>query len=351
MRTPDGSIVRSDGTLVFMSFERFRRDVCEGDCCFLCGTSQSMAAFNNEHVIPDWLLRTFKLHQRTITLPNRTTFRYGRYTVPCCMDCNSWLGKNIEEPVKELLLGSYDDAIASVSNGGAYPLLVTWLYLVFLKTHLKDTKLRLHRDLRKSREPMSSLLDLSSLHHVHCVSRALFVGTEVHQSAFPTFVMLPARTGFGEDFDYCDLSHHMAMLLQVRDKCLLLALDDSGMAGHASAPFLNIVEGPVTVFQQRELLARIAFANLWMKERPTFRTEFDNATEQSRILADVPDTFEVERHRPEDFGELLSFLVDEHLKQMVNPDLETIRAEVRSGRRTFLTDENGKFLVRSLERT
>lgn len=349
MRTEDGSIVRSDGTVVFMSFERFHRDICEGNCCFLCGVGQSETLFNNEHVVPDWLLRAFNLHDRTIVLPNQSLMKYGQYTVPCCKGCNSWLGANFEEPVREILMRPYHEVVERVYEG-ALPILVSWLYLLFLKTHLKDTKLRLHRDRRKSNSPMSSLLDLSSLHHVHCVARSRFTGTKIDPSAFPSIAILPAKIGFGNDFDYCDLSHCISMLVQIRDTCLLIALDDSGMSQHASAPFLNLARGSLTVIQQRELLARIGFANLMMTERPSFHTMFDPASEESVILASVPDTVEVGKHLPEDYGELFYGLVEGSLRAMGGPDAERICTEVRSGQITFLVDSDRNFNERSIVR-
>jgi hypothetical protein len=81
VKTTDGSIENSDGKVIFFSFDRFMSDIVLGNRCFVCGISPKVAAFNDEHVLPDWLLRKYRLHQKTITLPNRSTFRYGGFTV------------------------------------------------------------------------------------------------------------------------------------------------------------------------------------------------------------------------------------------------------------------------------
>ena len=89
MKTADGSIKDSDGKVIFFSFDRFMSDIVQGNCCFVCGVGPAEAAFNDEHVLPDWLLRKYRLHDKSVTLPNGTQFRYGGFTVPCCARCNA----------------------------------------------------------------------------------------------------------------------------------------------------------------------------------------------------------------------------------------------------------------------
>jgi hypothetical protein len=102
-RTEDGSVLDETGKVVYFSLERFVRDVCLGDCCFVCGASPADVPFNNEHVIPEWLLRRYDLFARTLILPNGTTVRYDRYTVPCCTPCNTLMGRVIEQPMREII--------------------------------------------------------------------------------------------------------------------------------------------------------------------------------------------------------------------------------------------------------
>jgi len=87
--TEDGSIVDGTGKVLFFSNQRFVDDICLGNCCFICGAQPDEKPFNNEHILPEWLLRRYDLFSRTISLPSDRTVRYDRYTVPCCVDCNS----------------------------------------------------------------------------------------------------------------------------------------------------------------------------------------------------------------------------------------------------------------------
>src|SRR5436305_11527020 len=108
MKTADGSIERSDGKVVFFSFERFMSDIVQGNCCFICGVSPDASEFDNEHILPDWLLRKYGLHDKTITLPNGRTLRYGGFTVPCCVRCNAVMGEQFENPISAMFANGSD---------------------------------------------------------------------------------------------------------------------------------------------------------------------------------------------------------------------------------------------------
>src|SRR6185503_14209856 len=100
-RESDGSVVDEHGRIVYFSRQRFVNWICEGGHCFICGANRANTAFNDEHIIPAWLLRRFSLFDRSIRLPNGTDIRYDRYKVACCADCNSQMGREIEARVSE----------------------------------------------------------------------------------------------------------------------------------------------------------------------------------------------------------------------------------------------------------
>jgi hypothetical protein len=143
-KTHDGSIVDTSGRVIYFSTERFVNDICLGDCCFICGAKPSEKKFNNEHILPEWLLRRFDLFARVITFPNDTTVRYDRYTVPCCDECNSLMGEVVEKPISEVVEGGAQ-AINDFASKGNLLKLVVWMGLIFLKTHLKDRSLQSFR--------------------------------------------------------------------------------------------------------------------------------------------------------------------------------------------------------------
>src|SRR5690242_14546242 len=112
--TDDNSIYDQGGTYVFIGIQQFVRDIVNGNCCFLCGTSDTLVSFNNEHVMPDWVIRRFGLERASITLPNGAHVKYPECKVPCCQSCNTWLGENVERPMSTLLGMSPRDVVSAM---------------------------------------------------------------------------------------------------------------------------------------------------------------------------------------------------------------------------------------------
>ena len=135
--TEDGSIIDRAGKVIFFSAQRFVDDICLGNCCFICGARPEEKPFNDEHILPEWLLRRYDLFTKTITLPNDRMVRYDRYTVPCCADCNSLMGRLIEEPVSQVVQAGTDAVIEYIKKDGGLKMFI-WTGLIFLKIHLKD---------------------------------------------------------------------------------------------------------------------------------------------------------------------------------------------------------------------
>ena len=205
-KTKDGSFLDSDGKVLYFSTERFIRDICEGDCCFICGISRSEANFNDEHVLPKWILRKCDLYKQSITLPNRTPFRYDKYTLPCCIECNSLMGKKIEEPIRNLIAQGFEAVTQHIEREGAW-LFFVWLSLIFLKTHLKGKNLRYHRDRRQEDYKLFDTYNWEELHHIHCVARSFYTGCEIDPKIMGSFLTIPAKMGSNyQDFDYLGLA-------------------------------------------------------------------------------------------------------------------------------------------------
>jgi hypothetical protein len=183
---PDGSIVHEDGRILFFSLERFRRDIVAGECCFICGTSPAHTGFNDEHVIPDWILDELHLKGKRMGLPNATNFGYARYKIPCCTACNSLLGKKFEEPVSDLLKSGYGNLSSYVSKEGPW-LLYIWLALIFFKTYLKDRFLRLNLDARLGSEKIADIYDWNTMHHIHCLVRAVYTKVSLDRRIIGSF--------------------------------------------------------------------------------------------------------------------------------------------------------------------
>jgi hypothetical protein len=226
-KTEDGSIVDNAGKVIFFSKDRFVADICLGRCCFICGAQPESKLFNDEHIIPEWLLRKFDLFQRTITLPNGRMARYDRYKVPCCQDCNSLMGKQIEERVSRVVCAGPEAVQKHIAEGNGLEFFV-WMGLIFLKTHLKDRDLRVNLDLREPDEKIADAYDWDTLHHIHCIVRCFFNGANIEKDVFGSIGAFAANSQGTEDqFDYGDLYIAQTMLLRMGDVALIVTFNDA----------------------------------------------------------------------------------------------------------------------------
>ena len=352
-KTMDGSIIDDGGRVIFFSKERFVHDICLGKCCFICGIPPNEAEFNNEHVLPKWLLRRFSLFSSTVRLPNETAFRYDRYTTQCCVECNTMMGELIEKPMSEVVSGGARAIYEFIENGGGFKFVV-WMGLIFLKMHLKDRDFRLHRDSRKGEETISEFHSWDELHHIHCIVRYFYNDCQIEKEAIGSFLCMSVRREMPpEKFDIAELSQAQTMLLRLDDVGLLAVFNDSHVTMNSYLPYVKRMTGAVSELQLRAIMVDLAFLNLHLKLRPEFHNEFDMENERYRIFAKQPEQFEsVELdytirgkmiHRA--FGDVLLIPgLAEHTRDQI---LESIE----SGTFSFLFNDKGEFIEQTLVTT
>ena len=344
-KTEDGSVVDGEGKVIFFSTERFVNDICLGDCCFICGAKPGERQFNNEHILPEWLLRRYDLFAKTITLPNEVPVRYDGYTVPCCAECNSLMGEVVEKPISEVMRGGVDAINDFVSKGDLLKVFV-WMGLIFLKTHLKDRELRVHLDARKGEEKIAEEYEWDLLHHIHSVVRCFFTGCFVEIEAIGSFLTIPVKAQASPDrFDFADLYLAQTMLLRVNDTAMLTVFDDSGAAMNFFWQKLEKINGPVSELQLREIMVELAYLNLHLKERPTFHTEFDLANEKCRIIGKRPKLALMDLNR-QLRGQMLHHAVKYALPhiRMAGQTKEEMLEAIKAGNLTFLFNDDGAFI-------
>lgn len=340
---PDGSVQTKEGDVVFFSMSRFRSDICEGNCCFICGVSPSVRNFNDEHVIPQWLLREQGLFQKMISLPNGQSYRYDRYKIPCCVRCNALLGEKVERPVSQIVKGGMEAVADHLTKEGPW-LFFTWLALLFFKAHLRDRAFRWSLDMRKESFFISDTFDWEELHHVHCIARSFFTQPEVHAKVLGTFLAVPASLIESvEQFDFGAVYLTKSIFFCFRDIAIISILNDSSaclsLEREKSLPKIN---APLSSLQIRELAARLGYLNLLIKERPIFHSEFDDNS--YRISATLPEFIEVEEWDSKVYGQILYDACQAYLNSLRGPHVREIEDHVLNGRYTFLFDSKGEFI-------
>jgi hypothetical protein len=349
VKNQDGSIETDDGSVVFFSYERFVSEICEGSCCFLCGVDPSESEFNDEHIVPKWILRKLDLFSKSITLQNGAPIPYGQYTLRCCVECNSFLAREFEDEIGKVVTAGLDSVNNYVRSMGQEKLFV-WLALIFFKTHLKDTKLRLHLDPRNGPEKISSLYGLGVLHHIHSLIRALRLGVEIRPECIGSMVILPAKNLEHDlNYDYRDASNANTILLRIGEVAFIAVLDDSGAAAYFFSEQFKRITGPLSSLQLREVLSHLTLINLKLKYRPTYYTLVNSYKNKVFLCAALPENMELEGFESEEFGDILFANVSSWMDIIESPDGEFNEKNIREGRYHFLFDENGKFISNSLE--
>lgn len=294
VQVENGTVLDDQGLIVAFGYDKFVSDICLGDGCLICGASPTEKEFNDEHVLPKWLLKHAGLFDQFITLPNTTKIKYGQYTLPCCADCNSFYGKNLEEKVRPLITGGYSN-FKNVITEETAEVVYIWLAFVFFKTHLKDTLLRLYQDRRKGDEVIASKYNWAWLHHIHAVIRSVYTGAKLEKGCIGTFVALHADPGdLATPFDYRDINGINTVLLRIGDIALLASLDDAKLSSHFLSGHIGEVKGkPMSPIQLREMLAHLSFVSGNLIERPLFRNEYEIESRQSTIKSAIPERKEL----------------------------------------------------------
>ncbi|WP_026135718.1 hypothetical protein [Nafulsella turpanensis] len=340
------TIKNTGGKILLFGLDEFKENIVKGDSCFICGASPESKEFNNEHVIPDWVLRRFSLNDKFVTLPNNTKFRYNQYLIPCCKDCNTELGQFYEIPISALLSKPYEEVVSELEmDYEKFELLFRWLNLIFLKTHLKDKTILQNRDKRKGEGVIADKYFWEDLHHIHCIARAYYTKAKISSRAIGSFWILKAASNINPDnFDYVDNHTGKTVMVQIGEIYLIAVLDDAGAGFSLINNDLSRIDGELSPLQAKEIVAHLSYINLNLKERPIFSSQFSRSLDRYMISVQTPDDFELfEQHeRVSSPQEILAFYSEVTLPDI--PEREKVIQEVRDGKRQFLFDGEGRFI-------
>jgi len=339
------TVIDSNGKVLLYSVDDFYTRIVVGDDCFICGASRDSKKFNDEHILPDWLLTKYELHNKWISLGNNANFQYGRYTVPCCEECNSNLGKQIETPISQLLKLPYSEICKAISTDqNNLILLYNWLLLIFFKTHLKDKEFNWNMDRRKDNIKISEIYDWQDMHHIHCMIRKDYTNAMVDTATIGSIFILPAiEHSLIEPFDFGDNYAGKTIMIRLDGFCVVSVLNDSCAAYNFLRDELSYISGPLTPQQLREVFALMTYININLKFRPRYYSEFSDNGDY-HIKANIPKKLELvdEKDRVVTQGELLFTFCKDMVGQI--PDKESILSEIKEGKRRYLFNENGDFL-------
>ncbi|KKR21559.1 MAG: hypothetical protein UT48_C0006G0011 [Parcubacteria group bacterium GW2011_GWE2_39_37] len=340
MYTVQAKTIVKGGKVVLFSVEEFKNKVVKNNNCFICGVDKNVKIFNEEHILPKWLLKEYNLYNQQIVLTNTAHLKYGQYKISCCKSCNSELGKVIEEPISRLWKLPYKDFcnILANSNENLFALF-KWLSLIYFKTYFKDSSLNWHLDKRKEKRKISDNLEWSEMHHLHCIIRSHFTKAIVNSNVIGSIFIFPAIEHQSiEPFDFVDSLHGKGIMIRMNQICVMAILNDSCGTFSIAKDFVKKINGPLTPLQLRDMFSHLIYINMHLAERPTYYSEFKN--NNYFIEAKIPKKVSLSNETITRGNILFNLCKDMFKKEK---DEEIILSQINDGGRQFLFNEKGKF--------
>lgn len=338
----NNTVIDDDGKIIFFDKESFEDKIISKSHCFICGKSRETKEFNDEHIIPNWILRRYNLHDERITLPNSNSVAYRSYTVPCCVECNTLLSEEYETPISALINDGYQATKDYISINGP-GLFFKWLSLIFFKVYLKTTQYRYELDFREDDSKISDYLFWESMHHINCIVRSVYTNVKIDCHVLGSFLMLPIKTDeiFGE-FDYADNFDGKGILLRLGDIAFISILNDSSASYQLFLEKLESINSSISPIQLREILSVLVYYNLSLKVRPEYFSEFEK--EKYLINAELPKNIEMSEFDNSVFGEILYKNTEDIVAKMKDENKAEIIDSIKKGHYSFLFDNQGRFI-------
>ena len=338
-QTKDG-----EAKVIYFGIEDFKSIIVNSDACFMCGELRHTKVFDDEHVIPDWVLRRYDIQNHRITLPNGAFVRYAQYKVPCCRACNNQLGITIENPISKLLTLSYPEICALLKDDVEIRhKLFRWMCLMYVKTHLKDRSYDISVDRRKDDGKIGDYYDWAEMHHVHCMARAHISEATIDSAVYGSLVILPSLIiPSQESFDYIDNLGAQTAMVQIGGILVYAVFNDSGCAGQMCLPLIENISGPVSPFQNKEIFAHLSYISQNLEAKPRYNSNLIEG--KYFIKADFPEG-SPRLLQPEVVS--LGSILHHYINLLLSHEVENraqILDEVKAGRRGYLFDEAGNFI-------
>lgn len=149
-----------------------------------------------------------------------------------------------------------------------------------------------------------------------------------------------------EAFDLIDLSYAQTMAIRMDDFVLFAVFDDSCAVVHGVKSWIDLIQGPLSPIQIRELAVHFGCCNLHLENPPQFRTRVENGTPPKVFIDGSHEGEPKFRDKDQEmFGKMMASFLKDHLQNM---DIDGYTREeafekVRAGKMSFIMDDDGKF--------
>lgn len=183
--------------------------------CVYCDVALSKESRTEEHVFPQWVIRTFPVRPEFLRTANGQRKKFSSVTVPCCFPCNQLFGQ-LEKIVSHIV-----SAGSEVENSTAYIFLCAWsakiiLGILYLEWPYIDWK----SPERSFQIPDDVAFSIGMYRHfLACILRNGFVhGT-------PATIIALEVTDHPKEFGFLDGNKSDAIAIKLGKFGLLFAMD------------------------------------------------------------------------------------------------------------------------------
>src|SRR5262249_25685829 len=130
-------------------------------------------------------------------------------------------------------------------------------------------------------------------------------------------------------------------LLRIGETALIAVFDDSQACASAAYETLRKIAGPLSPLQLREISVRMGANNIYLAERPRFKSEFDFVSEAYSIGGVRPAEIRFSEWSDEVVGQLMTRMCSPFLFD--TPDKPQIIESLKTGLYTFVLNDRGEF--------
>lgn len=233
--------------------------------CFLCGRRLDEKNRANEHVIPKWIQKKFKLANQQLRLLNGTTIPYRQLTIPCCYICNN----RLLQPIEKKMSSAVDQGAKSVRAMDPQDVFI-WLGKMFYGLLYRELFLPWDRSGKIKGQIISKgLLKQYEMHHLFLQSVRVPMRFE---GFFPASILVvstqePHDPRFGWDFR--DELRTMCIGCRIGKVGILGILQDGG-AQKQFFPLLKLAGRNLHPIQFLEVTAQVTYKAMLMNRVPKY---------------------------------------------------------------------------------
>lgn len=340
----DGSIIFEDGTVFHWSPSRLNRLVSTDNTCFLCGRDRSTTDFDEEHVLPQWILRDFNLKNEKVALPNNQLVPYYKYKIPCCERCNKWFGRNLETPMKNIVARASDNPKERIL-GANTELVYSWLANLQFKLSLKDFHWLWSKNpsLHEGSIALAAGTDVNNLITAHMFLRTFPFDIRVNPNAIGNLTKLTAAPSEIK-FNFKNSTDDQNIFIKFGRIALFATFGDCNHSSSEMDPYFN--KGEYSDLQLIEIFCRQSTFQHCLLSRPNFSLH-PLYHEVRHLLLDVEieDDIRILEFDCEYFGHIFRHQLGPtkflYWKGGKRP-IDEIENEILAGKFTFLRDRNGQ---------